>query len=456
LKLARNLLREDGAIFISIDDCEVSNLRHLCDEVFGGENFVSTVIWEKRYSPQNAVKWFSEAHDFILVYAKNKLVWQPNLLERSDAMNDRYRNPDNDPRGAWKPADATAQAGHGTSSQFYVWTAPNGKQHVLPNGRCWVYTEPVFQQMVKDNRIWFGADGNNVPAVKRFLSEVKQGVVCQTIWKYGDVGHNQEGKKEVNDLFPEAAVFETPKPVRLLERILHLSTETDSIVLDFFAGSATTAHAVMQTNANDGGNRRFVLVQLPEPCDEKSEAFRAGYETIAEVGKERIRRAIPKLESDPASAVQRSLLREEVGTEACDLGFRVLKLDTSNINPWDAEFEDVEGALLSSVENIKRDRSEADVLYELLLKFGLDLAVPMEQREIAGKAVHVIGAGALIVCLADEISIEVVEGVAALKGELAPETIRVVFKDAGFADDVVKTNAVQILHQAGIDDVRSL
>lgn len=201
LKLARNLLREDGVIFMSIDDNEQSSLKRACDEVFGEQNFVSTVVWEKRYSPQNAVKWFSEAHDFVLVYAKNKENWHPNLLERSDAMNARYRNLDNDPRGVWKPADATAQAGHGTQSQFYVLTAPNGKKHTLPNGRCWVYTEPAFQKMVADNRIWFGADGNNVPAVKRFLSEVKQGTACQTIWKYGDVGHNQEGKKEVNDLF---------------------------------------------------------------------------------------------------------------------------------------------------------------------------------------------------------------------------------------------------------------
>ncbi len=301
IKLARNLLSDDGVIFISIDDNEQASLKRMCDEVFGDQNFVSTVVWEKRYSPQNAVKWFSEAHDFLLVYAKNKLNWYPNLLERTDAMNARYRNLDNDPRGVWKPADATAQGGHGTKSQFYALTAPNGKQHVLPNGRCWVYTEPVFQQMVADNRIWFGADGNNVPAVKRFLSEVKQGTACQTIWKYDDVGHNQEGKKEVNNLFPESAVFETPKPVRLLKRILQLSTEANSIVIDFFSGSATTAHAVMQQNSEDNGNRKFIMVQLPEPCDEKTEAFKAGYKTIAEIGKERIRRAGQKIKEPPPS-----------------------------------------------------------------------------------------------------------------------------------------------------------
>ena len=221
LQLSRNLLRNDGVIFISIDDNEQANLKRMCDEIFGDENFVSTIVWEKRYSPQNAVKWFSEAHDFILVYARDKQNWYPNLLERSDEMNARYRNLDNDPRGPWKPADATAQGGHGTKSQFYVFTAPNGKKHALPNGRCWVYTEEVFNRMVEENRVWFGADGNNVPAIKRFLTEVKQGTACQTIWKYSEVGHNQEGKKEINSLFPESSVFDTPKPVRLLKRVLH-------------------------------------------------------------------------------------------------------------------------------------------------------------------------------------------------------------------------------------------
>lgn len=262
LKLLHKLLADDGVIFVSIDDNEQANLKLLMDEIWGGNNFINTIIWEKRYSPQNAVKWFSESHDFLAVYAKDKFKWYPNLLERSEQMNNRYRNLDNDPRGVWKPADSTAQGGHGTSSQFYVLTAPNGKLHTLPNGRCWLYTEPVMQKMIADNRIWFGKDGNNVPAVKKFLSEVKQGTACQTIWKYVDVGHNQEGKKEINDLFPESSVFDTPKPTRLLERILQISTDKNSIILDSFAGSGTTAHAVLKLNAQDGGNRRFILVEM--------------------------------------------------------------------------------------------------------------------------------------------------------------------------------------------------
>ena len=262
LKFLHRLLADDGVIFVSIDDNEQATLKLVMDEIFGAGNFVSSIIWEKRYSPQNAVKWFSESHDFLIVYAKSKENWYPNLLERSDEMNARYRNPDNDPRGVWKPVDSTAQAGHGTQSQFYVLTAPNGKQHALPNGRCWLYTEPVFKQLVADNRIWFGSTGNNVPAVKRFLTEVKQGTACQTIWKYGDVGHNQEGKKEINDLFPEATVFDTPKPARLLDRVLQLATDQNAIVLDTFAGSGTTAHAVLKLNAQDGGNRRFILCEM--------------------------------------------------------------------------------------------------------------------------------------------------------------------------------------------------
>lgn len=264
LLLLKQFLREDGAIFVSIDDNEVGTLRLLMDEIFGAGNFISSIIWEKRYSPQNAVKWFSESHDFLIVYAKNKNNWKPHLLERTDEMNARYRNLDNDPRGDWKPADATAQAGHGTDSQFYTFVAPNGKNHELPNGRCWVYTESVFQQMVEDNRVWFGVTGNNVPAIKRFLSEVKQGVACQTIWKYDEVGHSQEGKKEVNNIFPESTVFDTPKTTRLIQRIIQIATDKDSLILDSFSGSGTTGQAILKQNSEDGGNRRFILVEMDE------------------------------------------------------------------------------------------------------------------------------------------------------------------------------------------------
>ncbi len=298
LQQARELLAEDGVIFVSIDDNEQANLKLLLDSVFGEPNFVSTIVWEKRYSPQNAVKWFSESHDFVIVYAKNKTNWYPNLLERSDEMNARYRNLDNDARGVWKSVDSTAQAGHGTASQFYILTAPNGKQHTLPNGRCWLYTEPVFQKMVADNRIWFGTNGNNVPAIKRFLSEVKQGTACQTIWKYADVGHNQEAKKEVNDLFPESSVFDTPKPLRLIKRILQLATNKNSIILDFFAGSGTTAHAIEKLNAEDGGNRRFILVSSTEATTDEPDK-----NLCRDVCAERVRRVMQGYTNKKGEAV---------------------------------------------------------------------------------------------------------------------------------------------------------
>ena len=262
LKLLQRLLADDGAIFISIDDSEYASLKLICDEIFGYINFIDTVVWEKRYSPQNAAKWLSEVHDFILIYAKNKEIWHPHLLERTDEMNARYRNLDNDPRGVWKPTDSTAQAGHGTESQFYVLTAPNGKQHFLPQGRCWVYTEPIMKKMIADNRVWFGANGNNVPAIKRFLSDVKAGISCKTIWNYREVGHNQEAKKEIKVIFPSDIPFDTPKPARLLERVMRIATDPDSIILDSFAGSGTTAHAVLNMNKTDGGRRKFILIEM--------------------------------------------------------------------------------------------------------------------------------------------------------------------------------------------------
>lgn len=445
LKLSRNLLSDDGAVFISIDDNEQANLKRLCDEIFGDENFVGTIVWEKRYSPQNAVKWFSEAHDFILVYAKNKLNWYPNLLERSEEMNARYRNLDNDPRGVWKPENATAQGGHGTKSQFYVLTAPNGKQHTLPNGRCWLYAEPVFQKMVEDNRIWFGADGNNVPAVKRFLSEVKQGTACQTIWKYTEVGHNQEAKKEVNALFPEATVFDTPKPIRLISRILKVASEKNSLILDFFSGSATTAHATFQLNAEDKGNRKFIMVQLPEPLDEKADAFKVGYKTISDVSKERIRRAGKKIKEENAG---------KEGIENLDIGFRVLKIDTSNMaevyyNPAAIKQED----LFTQVDNVKPDRTEEDLLFQVMLDWGVDLTLPIERKTIQGKTVFFVDKNTLVACFDKQggIDDEFVK-------ELAKcQPVRAVFRDAGFKDDAAKINVEQVFKLLSpITQVKSL
>jgi len=342
LTLAKDLLRQDGVIFVSIDDNEIHALGLLMQRIFGEANFVANVIWEKRYSPQNAAKWFSESHDFIMVYAREKEHWFPNLLQRTEEMNARYRNLDNDERGVWKPADSTAQAGHGTESQFYILTAPNGKKHHLPNGRCWVYTEEVMKKMIFENRVWFGATGNNVPAIKRFMSEVKQGVVAKTIWNYQEVGHNQEGKKEILQLLPDSATpFDTPKPTRLIERILRLATNPGDLVLDFFAGSGTTAHAVMKLNAEDNGNRRYILVSNTEAT-----ASEPAKNLCRDVCAQRVRRVIEGYGDTPGLGGNFAYLRcrrispeNLAGIEHAQVWHALQLLHTGTLVPYDASRE---------------------------------------------------------------------------------------------------------------------
>lgn len=440
LKLAKDLLAEDGVIFISIDDNEVENLRKLCDEAFGEINFVDTIIWEKRYSPQNAVQWFSENHDFILVYAKNKMIWHPQLLQRTDEMNARYKNIDNDPRGPWKASDSYAQAGHGTKNQFYVLTAPNGKKHSLPSGQCWRYTEDVMKKLIADNRVWFGADGNNVPAIKKFLTEVKQGIACQTIWKYEEVGHNQEGKKELKSLFPEGIPFDTPKPTRLVERMLRLAGQDDFIALDFFSGSATTAHAVMQLNAEDGGKRKFIMVQLPEKTDEKSEAYKAGYKNICEIGKERIRRAGAKIKEE-----------NPMGTVDLDVGFRVLKCDTSNMKDVYYTPDEYDASMYDLLEdNIKDDRTPEDLLFQVMLDLGVLLSSKIEETVIAGKKVFKVEDNFLVACFDRDVTNEVIEAIAKEK------PIYFVMRDSSLANDSVATNFDQIFATYSPETIRKV
>ena len=441
LKIAKDLLADDGVVFISIDDSEQGNLKKICDDIFGECNFVNTVIWEKRYSPQNAVQWFSENHDFILVYAKNKMIWHPQLLERTDEMNARYTNRDNDPRGPWKAVDSTAQGGHGTKSQFYVLKAPNGKEHHLTSGRCWLYTEKVMAEMIADNRIWFGENGNNVPAIKRFLTEVKQGVACQTIWKYEDVGHSQDGKKELKALFPETVPFDTPKPTKLLERMLKITSEPDFICLDFFSGSATTAHAVMKLNAEDGGHRKFIMVQLPEKTDEKSEAYKAGYKNICEIGKERIRRAGRKIKEDAGLAAPADL----------DIGFRCLRLDESNMKPVYYTPDEVgQQDLFSLVDNVKEDRTPEDLLFQVMLDLGVLLSSPIEVKKIAGKKVFNVADGFLLACFDHDVTEETVKAIAQMKPYYA------VFRDSSMANDSVATNFDQIFETYSPETVRKV
>jgi adenine-specific DNA-methyltransferase len=455
LKLARNLLRDDGVIFISIDDHEVSRLRQVCDEIFGEENFITTAIWQRVYSPKNSAQYFSEDHDYVVVYAKQAEVWRPTLLPRTPEANARYQNLDDDPRGRWKASDLTAR-NYYSQGQYEV-TGPTGKTFLPTRGMYWRQSLENFKKLDADNRIWWGPKGDSMPAQKRFLSEVKQGIVPQTLWNYKLVGHTQEAKKELLkyvEFENTENVLNSVKPTKLLCHMLKIGTtpETEDIVLDFFAGSGPAGHATILQNREDSGNRRFILVQIPEALPKPEASFK----TIADLATSRLRNVAKEITAIAEEESKGQLPGMVEDVPELDLGFKVFKLDSSNIIPWDTDFDDIPKALQNAVENIKDDRTEADVLYELLLKYGLDLAVPIDGREIADKKVYIIGAGALIACLADDISLETVEGIAALKEELQPEVMRVVFKDSGFQNDVVKTNTVQILRQAGIEDVKSL
>jgi len=447
LRLARTILHPDGLIAVSIDDNELPSLRALMNEIFGEENFVATVIWQKVYSPKNSAKHFSVDHDYIVLYAKSAEAWRPRLLPRSEEANARYQNPDNDPRGDWKPSDLTARNYY--SKGLYDVTGPTGKTFNSGVGRYWRQSYEAFLEMKADNRIWWGPNGDAMPAQKRFLSEVQQGMIPQTIWQYDDVGHTQEAKKELLEhvaFSHNENVLNSVKPTRLLRRLLAIGTDATSndIVLDFFGGSAPTPHAVWAQNLEDGGNRRFIYVQIPEPLPKPEERLK----TIFDIGVERLR-------SVSAQIMEGSL------AFAGDLGYRVFKLDSSNIRAWEPDRDDLDQTLLDHAEHLREGRTEQDILYELLLKLGLDLCVPIQTRTIAGKTVHSIGGGVLLACLDSQITRDEVEplaqGIVNWHETLAPAgDTTSVFRDSAFADDVAKTNLAAILSQHGLTNVRSL
>lgn len=450
LYLARNLLREDGVIFISIDDNEVDNLKKICNEVFGEENFVDTIIWQKKYSPQNDARWFSDMHDYIVLYAKDKNIWRPLLLDRTDEMNARYSNPDNDLRGNWKSSDLLVK----TYSKDYDYpiTTPSGRIVNPPSGRCWRTSKENFQNMITDNRIWFGEKGDNVPSIKRFLSEVKDGLTPMTLWLRNEVGDNQEAAKEIKDLFEGNVFFDTPKPTRLIKRMLSISSESNDFILDFFAGSCTTAHAVMELNKEDGGNRKYICVQLPEPTDENSEANKAGYKSIADIGKERIRRVIKKIEEEITGSKEQSrLFPTGNDTNKLDLGFKVFKLQPSNFRLWDGKVkeEDLEKQIEMHVDHINPKSTDEDILFEILLKSGFPLNTKIEKLTVEGKTVYGIEGVTMLICLEKELTEKIIKSI----GEIKPK--RVVFLDEGFkGNDQLKTNAVQIMKTKGVESFK--
>lgn len=445
LRLARNLMTDDGVIFISIDDNEVHNLRKLCDEVFGEDNYIQEIVWEKKFAPQNDAKYFSLNHEQILCYAKNRNSFNRNLLPMTKEQISRYKNPDNDPRGMWQSDNLTV-ATYSEAYDFPI-TKPNGEIINPPHGRCWRTSKDKFQELINDNRIWFGSDGNGVPRIKRFLSEVQQGMVPISLLYHEDVGHTQEASKSLKSLFGDKKLFDYPKPVELLKKLAIIGTSKNDILIDFFAGSGTLSHSIFKLNAEDDGNRKCISVQLPEPTEEKSEAFKAGYKTIAEITKERIRRAGEKIKQD---------FKGKEGIDKLDVGFKAFKLDSSNIVAWDGNPDNLAEQLNAFSNNIKTDRTEEDILFEILLKYGLDLTVAIEEKTIAQQKVYSVGLGTLFICLSNNITPEVSEGIGIWKQELNPTRCRVIFKDTGFASDKDKVNAMQILKRFGVEEVNSI
>ncbi len=427
LKVARDVLSDDGVIFISIDDNEQDNLRKVCDEIFGGRNFVAQLIWERAYSPKNDAKFVSNSHDYIIMYAKNIDSFKIGRLERTEEANARYSNPDNDPRGPWKPSDMSVKTYNKESD--YPITTPSGRIVEPPAARCWRLSRNAFRERLADNRIWFGSDGNSVPCIKRFLSELKfDGMAPTSILFYKEVGHSQEGAKEVVALFGDKGVFDGPKPVRLMQRLITLANlNDDSIVLDFFSGSASTAHALMKSNSEKNTHCKFILVQLPEPVSEVKK--NQGFSNICKIGEERIRLAGKQI-------------KEEAGLQGQDLdtGFRVLKLDSSNMEDVFYTPDKFEPSLLDSlVDNIKADRSGEDLLFQVMIDLGIELSAKIERKEIAGKEVFSVDDDYLLACFDKDVNETTIEEMA----KLLPTHL--VIRDASAANDNVLDNFDQII-----------
>ncbi|AXW86849.1 DNA methyltransferase [Lonsdalea britannica] len=448
LKLARNLLADDGVIFISIDDHEADNLKKLCNEVFGEDNFVANIIWQKKFSRSNDARYFSTMHDHILCYVKSSSLtriensWVLNLLPRGKEIPAGYSNPDNDPRGIWTSVVLSAKSG--TDKLRYDITTPSGRVCPPPDGRFWSVSKQKFDELVRGKRIWFGKEGSGTPRLKTFFSEVQDGLRPNTIWMHSDVGHNQEAKQEVKALFDDKAYFDSPKPVRLIEHILTIASKEDNFtVLDFFAGSATTAHAVMQLNAEDNGKRRFIMVQLPEPTPEASEARKAGFATIADISRKRIELAGEKIKSDVAES-------------NIDTGFRAYKLTDTNFTKWrvtsDIEPDKLTQHLLDLRGSSVDDASPDDLLTELLLKLGYSLNEHLSIQTIAGLDIHAIAGDADKPRLLAYLNERTKPSLEQLRELVNAEPTRlIILEDAFHGDDELKTNIAQYARSKGIE-----
>lgn len=436
LFLAKNLLCDNGVIFISIDDNEVSNLRKICEGIFGEENFIGCFVRRRRQSQANLSQNLSTIHEYVLCYAKN-LTITLNKVSKS-IKKDHYKNPDNDSRGQYVTMPCSNKGG-----AEYEITTPTGKKHIDE----WRFKEETYNSLLQDNRIVFPKSGNGKPRYKLFLNEKMESGVIPNTW-LDNLASNQEATRELKALFDGKVVLENPKPVGLIKFLLQLGTNKEDIILDFFAGSSSTAHAVINLNKEGGGNRKFIMVQLSEICNENSEAYKAGFKTIADIGKERIRRVIKKIEKETDQTLFKN--------KKMDLGFKVFKLDKSNFKIWNAEQISpdklsIEKQLELHIDHIDYKASQDDILYEILLKAGFGLTTKIEKIELAGKAVYSIEGGAMLICLEKELTKEVIKAMA----EKQPS--RVICLDQGFANnDQLKTNAVQIMKSKGVDDFRTV
>lgn len=481
LLVARSLLTEDGVIFISIDDNEVHNLRKICDEVFGVGNFVAELVWERAFAPKNDAKYISNSHDYILMYAKEIQKFKIGRLPRTEEANARYSNPDNDPRGVWQSDNLTVKSY--SAACDYPITTPSGRVVEPPAGRCWSLSRNAFRERLEDNRIWFGSDGDGVPRIKRFLHELKnEGMAPTSILFYKDVGHSQEGSQEVIKLFDGKGVFDGPKPVRLIRRLLTLANlDENDIVLDFFSGSATTAHAVMLRNVEEQKRNKFICVQLPEEVSETKKE--QGFVTIPEIAKERIRRSAKQILSEldiqlkkayqvlydscggaiespnpsgltyfihNATLEQRNkfdkaqqsynVLKEK--KEKLDMGFRVFRLSGSNyedVTKQPGEYD--QQTLDLFADNIKADRTDLDLLFGVMLSWGVQLSMPMTTEEVDGCKIYTVDGNGLVACFAENVTENVVKAMA------DKQPLRVLFRDSCFSEDKTQINIFELFKQ---------
>lgn len=434
LLLARNLLTDDGVIFISISDAEVDNLKKICDEVMGAKNYLGDIIWNSTKSVTNTAL-ISVSHTYNLVYFRNIEYFVNHRNEfRLPEKGEGFSNPDNDPRGEWK-ADPFQVGGWRPNQQYDIVNPKTGVVYKPNPGCSWKNDYVNFQRLLKDNRIVFGSTGEAGPQRKRFIWEAQErGMVAKTIWD--DVETTTNGTQLLKKLFGQAGIFDNPKPVEFVKKLLQLGTHETAIVLDFFSGSATTAHAVMQLNAEDGGHRKFIMVQLPEKCDEKSEAYKAGYKNICEIGKERIRRAGEKILKEQL-ANNNSTLNSP--NSKLDIGFRVLKLDSTNMKDVYYAPCDYDQDFLHQLEsNIKDDRTDLDLLFGCLIDWGLPLSLPYKSEQLGGCTVHTYNDGDLIACFDANVPESVVKEIAQRK------PLRAVFRDSGFASSPEKINMFEI------------